>query len=370
MMSKTVYEMSDDEIMDMSNPPETDETKDTVEEQNTQEQQEDTSTEVEESNIPEEIEDTEDTSDKEEKEEDSSIYKENNEIDDNSDENSDTIQKDTNNKTPNYEEFYKRVMAPFKANGKTIQLNSAEEAIALMQKGVDYTRKMQDIARYRKPMLMLERANLLNEDQISFFIDLVNGDQEAIRKLLKDKNIDAFSLPSEDEPINYVAGSHKISDEQINFKEQIDTIATQANGVEFLKEVNNYDAQSKDHIFKEPRILQALYQQKQGGLYDKIVEEIERQRVLGQIPDNVPFLIAYNAIGNKLFGQGSNNQQSRNGLATQQPLTRKPAITSNRLNNSQRAKSAGLTRTSNRSVGRTKNPLEMSDEEFLKQFGE
>lgn len=365
-MSKTVYEMSDDEIMDMSNPPETDETKGTVEEQENQEQQEDTSTNVEESDVSEEVENTEDTPEEEE----SSIYEENKEIDDNSDENSDTIQKDTNNKTPNYEEFYKRVMAPFKANGKTIQLNSTEEAIALMQKGVDYTRKMQDIARYRKPMLMLERANLLNEDQISFFIDLVNGDQEAIRKLLKDKNIDAFSLPSEDEPINYVAGAHKISDDQINFKEQLDNIATQPKGVEFLKEVNDYDQQSKDHIYKEPRILQALYQQKQGGLYDKIVEEIERQRILGQIPDNVPFLIAYNTIGNKLFGQGSNNQQSRNGLATQQPLTRKPAITSNRLNNSQRAKSAGLTRTSNRSVGRTKNPLEMSDEEFLKQFGE
>lgn len=365
-MSKTVYEMSDDEIMDMSNPPEIDETKGTVEEQENQEQQEDTPTNVEESNVSEEVENTEDTSDEEE----SPIYEENTEIDDNSDENSDTIQKDTNNKTPNYEEFYKRVMAPFKANGKTIQLNSTEEAIALMQKGVDYTRKMQDIARYRKPMLMLERANLLNEDQISFFIDLVNGDQEAIRKLLKDKNIDAFSLPSEDEPINYVAGAHKISDDQINFKEQLDSIASQPKGVEFLKEVNDYDQQSKDHIYKEPRILQALYQQKQGGLYDKIVEEIERQRILGQIPDNVPFLIAYNTIGNKLFGQGSNNQQSRNGLATQQPLTRKPAITSNRLNNSQRAKSAGLTRTSNRSVGRTKNPLEMSDEEFLKQFGE
>lgn len=370
-MSKTVYEMSDDEIMDMSNPPETDETKGTVEEeQNIQEQQEDTSTNVEESNVSEEVDDTEDTSDNEVNEEELPIYEENKEIDDNSDENSDTIQKDTNNKTPNYEEFYKRVMAPFKANGKSIQLNSAEEAIALMQKGVDYTRKMQDIARYRKPMLMLERANLLNEDQISFFIDLVNGDQEAIRKLLKDKNIDAFSLPSEDEPINYVAGAHKISDDQINFKEQLDNIATQPKGVEFLKEVNEYDQQSKDHIYKEPRILQALYQQKQGGLYDKIVEEIERQRILGQIPNNVPFLIAYNTIGNKLFGQGSNNQQSRNGLATQQPLTRKPAITSNRLNNSQRAKSAGLTRTSNRSVGRTKNPLEMSDEEFLKQFGE
>src|SRR5574344_1636015 len=45
-----------------------------------------------------------------------------------------------------YKAFHDQVMAPFQANGKTIQLRSVDEAIQLMQQGANYTRKMQAIA--------------------------------------------------------------------------------------------------------------------------------------------------------------------------------------------------------------------------------
>lgn len=366
-MAKDVYDMTDEEIMNMSNPPESDDKEqsdpeDTSANEELQEDQKDTEEVQEEEHSEDQVnqEDTEDTENKEELEE-NNVYQENS---DNSSESSDKIQKDTNDETPDYEGFYKRVMAPFKANGKSIQLNSPEEAIALMQKGVDYTRKMQDIARYRKPMMMLEKANLLNEDQISFFIDLSNGNQEAIRKLLKDKGIDTLDLPSDDEPINYNAGTHKISDTEVELTEQVKELQVQEGGPEFLKEVLAYDQASRNNIYAEPRILSILFNQKKSGIYQKIADEVERQRILGQIPDNVPFINAYNAVGQMLFGPKS---QSRNGS---QPLARKPAITSNKLNNTQRAKSAGITRTSGKAARVNKNPLTMSDEEFIKMFGE
>lgn len=369
-MAKDVYDMTDEEIMSMSNPPESDDKEQSNPEETSEQEelQEDTQEVQDEEHSEEQVnqEDTEDHEDTENKEEleESTVYSENNENNDNSSESSDKIQKDTNNETPDYEGFYKRVMAPFKANGKSIQLNSPEEAIALMQKGVDYTRKMQDIARYRKPMMMLEKANLLNEDQISFFIDLSNGNQEAIRKLLKDKGIDTLDLPSDDEPINYQAGSHKLSDTEVELTEQVKELQVQEGGPEFLKEVLAYDQQSRNAIYAEPRVLSILFNQKKSGIYQRITDEVERQRLLGQIPDNVPFINAYNAVGQMLFGPKS---QSRNGS---QPLARKPAITSNKLNNTQRAKSAGITRTSGKASRVTKNPLTMSDEEFIKMFGE
>lgn len=363
-MAKDVYDMTDEEIMNMSNPPESDdkEQSDPEETSDKEELQENTE-EVQDEEQSEDQVNTEDNEEDENKEElkENNVYVENN---DNSSESSDKIQKDTNNETPDYEGFYKRVMAPFKANGKSIQLNSPEEAIALMQKGVDYTRKMQDIARYRKPMMMLEKANLLNEDQISFFIDLSNGNQEAIRKLLKDKGIDTLDLPSDDEPINYQAGSHKISDTEVELTEQVKELQVQDGGPEFLKEVLGYDQQSRNSIYAEPKILSILFNQKKSGIYQQIADEVERRRVLGEIPPDVPFINAYNVVGQMLFGQ---QNQSRKGS---QPLARKPAITSNKLNNTQRAKSAGITRTSGKAARVTKNPLTMSDEEFIKMFGE
>lgn len=354
-MSKDVLEMSDEEIMQLKNPPEMDETEDTSAEQE-QEQQE-TSFNDENQLLEDNSQDTEEL-------QQSTPYEENT---GNSDNNSDTIQNSENKEAIDYEGFYKKVMAPFKANGKLYNLKNADEVISLMQKGVDYTRKTQDISRAKKHIAMLERANLMDENQISFFIDLMSGNQEAIRKLLKDKNIDAFSLPSEEEPINYIEGTHRISTEEINFSDAVKDISVEDKGSDFLREVQKFDKETQNKLFTDPMLLKALFSNKQSGVYDKIVSEIDRLRVLGQIPENVPFIAAYRVVGDRMFGNG--NQNSRNGY--QQPLTRRPATTSTRLNNSNRAKSAGITRSSPSVANNAslEEILNLDDDEFMKRFG-
>lgn len=351
-MSTDILDMSDDEIMNMSNPPQSDETV-----ENTQESDELSSNS--DSSLQYDANAQELESNNEYNEENPNYTTET----------SDKIENQDNNDTPNYEEFYKTVMAPFKANGRMVQLNNAQEVISLMQKGTDYTRKTQDLARYKKPLLMLEKAKLLDEDNVSFYIDLMNGNQEAIRKLLKDKNIDTFSLPSDEEPINYVPGGNKVSDIEVTIDDTIKNIAGKPYGNSFLADVSNYDDATKSYIGQDPRILEVLFQQKQQGVYDRVVAEVERQKLIGNISPNTPFVEAYYNVGMMLRQQGY-NQQGRNGLNTSQPLTRRPAITPSNLNNSQRARAAGITRTSSQVRQAIKNPLSMSDEEFLKQFGE
>lgn len=55
---------------------------------------------------------------------------------------------------------------------ETIELRDSSEAVQLMQKGANYTRKMQDIAPHRKVLLMLENNGLLDEGKLSYLIDL------------------------------------------------------------------------------------------------------------------------------------------------------------------------------------------------------
>ena len=375
-MGKSVHNMSDEEIMEMPDeefmalPEEAfkDESKDTSSEESN-DNLESGSTEENNQELPEESNNEQDISESEDNNEDLDNSEE---LIDNSEDNSDTIQNSNNsNRNLDYKEFYTKVMSPFKAGGKTLQLNNADEVISLMQKGIDYTKKTQDLARYRKPMLMLERADLLDEEKISFLIDVEKGNQEAIRKLLKDKNIDAFSLPSEDEPINYQTGSNIIGDNEVRLKEVCDELSTTHDGQNFLAEVNNkYDPVSCKHLVEAPELLRTLYHHKQIGAYDEIVNEIDRQRMLGNLNPNVPFIEAYNTIASSIVNQGNVRPNSRNGLAGTQPITRRAAITSNQFNNSQRAKAAGIPRSSSGTARTMKNPLNMSDEEFLKQFGE
>lgn len=357
-MSKDVLEMSDEEIMQLKNPPEMDETEDTSAEQEQEQQEQEIPSNDENQSLEDNNQNTEEL-------QQTTPYEENTS---NSDNNSDTIQNDENKEVIDYEGFYKKVMAPFKANGKLYNLKNADEVISLMQKGVDYTRKTQDISRVKKQIAMLERANLMDENQISFFIDLMSGNQEAIRKLLKDKNIDAFSLPSEEEPINYVGGSHNISSEELFFEDTVRDIADQDGGRDFLKDYSNlYDKETRTQLYGNPALLKGLFSNKQSGVYDKIVSEIDRLRVLGQIPDNVPFISAYKVVGEMMFG---NNQNGRNGYG-QQPISRRPATTSTKLNNSNKAKSASITRSSPvvGSNASLEEILNLDDDEFMKRFG-
>ena len=76
--------------------------------------------------------------------------------------------------------FYEMVTKPIKANGKTVEIRTPEEAIKLMQMGANYTRKMQDIAPHRKVIMMLEDNGLLDTDKLSFLIDLEKMNPDAI----------------------------------------------------------------------------------------------------------------------------------------------------------------------------------------------
>src|SRR5690606_21653948 len=76
-----------------------------------------------------------------------------------------------NQVTPDYEKLYKEIMKPFKANGREIKLNSPEEVITLMQKGANYTKKMQALQPHLKIVRMLENNQLLDEGKLSQLID-------------------------------------------------------------------------------------------------------------------------------------------------------------------------------------------------------
>ena len=49
---------------------------------------------------------------------------------------------ESENKTETPEQLLAKLFAPFKANGKDIKVDSVEEAIALMQMGANYSKKM------------------------------------------------------------------------------------------------------------------------------------------------------------------------------------------------------------------------------------
>lgn len=271
---------------------------------------------------------------------------------------------------PDYEGFFKRVMAPFKANGKTIQLESPEEVIQLMQMGANYTKKMQAFQKDKKVILMLEQNGLLDENEISFYIDLKKKDPEAIKKFLKDANIDPVDIDTSGE-VKYQKKSHAVSDKEANLHSAIEDLNSMEGGKETLQSINStWDETSKKDLWDHPEILAIIHAQRSNGMYAKIETEIERRRILGQMP-NVPFLRAYKQVGDELAAKGAFQSAAKPAPSGQRPVARtpvavRPAKTPATKVPDNKVKAAAAPRTVSNPAKSSTNFLAMSDEDFNK----
>ena len=270
-----------------------------------------------------------------------------------------------------YKSFHDQVMAPFKANGKMIQLKSPEEAIALMQMGANYTRKMQEIQPHRKVLLMLENNGLLDEGKLSYLIDLDKKNPDAIKKLVKDAGLDPMDIDTSEEPA-YRVGNHRVSDEEAAFRGVLDDLSATDNGKQTLQVINStWDQASKELLWKNPGVMNLINQQRELGIYDRILTEVERRKALGQVPINQPLLQIYQQVGQEMVAGNAfadivqPAQQPRETVA---PVASRVVPPKPVVKNGDRATAAAPSKAAAKPAKVIVNPLSMSDDDFLKQF--
>lgn len=265
---------------------------------------------------------------------------------------------------------YDLIMAPFKANGKTIQLKSPEEAVALMQMGANYTKKLQELQPQRKLLLMLQNNGLLDEGKLSFLIDLDKKDPAAIQKLIKDANIDPMDIDTSVEPA-YKPGGHIVGDREANFTETLGELSSTQEGKESIAVFQEFDDTSKQAIWEDPSVMTVLHAQRASGVYDLIKDEMERRMTLGEIPRNLPFLQAYKQVGDLMVAEAAGSKGDGGGNApagdqAPQVVTTRPAKPKPTVANGDRAAAASSTKVPAKKAEVIPNPLNMSDEEFAK----
>lgn len=261
------------------------------------------------------------------------------------------------------------------ANGKKIELRSAEEAIRLIQMGANYTVKMQQLSPALRIVKMLENNNLLDETKVSHLIDLDQKNPGAIQKLLADSKFDPLSADKAAAD-SYKPGEHGVSDAEMRFNQAVDDLIELPGGSEFLGEITKqWDPASKQALWDEPVLLDTLNRQRANGMYATITGEIQRLTVLGQIPAGTPFLQAYKAVGDMLHEQGKLVPATPAGSTETPPATITPPVVTppqtpaTPAGPSAEALAAGPVRGTTTKPGQpTPNFLAQSDEEFLKSM--
>jgi hypothetical protein len=280
------------------------------------------------------------------------------------------VEKETPKETPapekaavDYQAEYNKMFAPFKANGKEMKVENAEDAITLMKMGANYNLKMAALKPNLKLMKMLENNNLLSEERLSYLIDLDKKDPAAISKLVKDSGLDPLDLGAE-QAGKYKANTYTVDDRQMELDTVLDALESTPTYTRILDIVSNkWDAQSKQHVSANPQLLTLINDHMQSGIYDTIATEVERERTLGRLT-NLSDLEAYKQVGDAINARGGFAPQQTPAKTVAVPA--KPKVDEAALRDKRRAasstKSAGPA-----AAAKDFNPLSMSDAEFSKQ---
>ena len=183
---------------------------------------------------------------------------------------------------PNYKEFYEKVaLAKFTANGKEVEgFKDPADLIRAQQALHGYSDKMKVIKEY-KPFLkaLEERGVTADADKFNLAMSLIDGDPEAIKKVLKDKGIDPLELDLDD--IKYTAKNVIPSQAQLLIEETYEQAENLGVGDKFSRVINkDWDIKSLKELVENSAVRNDLLQHLNDGTYDIVSEEIKRMELL------------------------------------------------------------------------------------------
>jgi len=268
----------------------------------------------------------------------------------------------------NFEAEYNRLLSPFKANGREVEVKSIDDAIALMQMGANYNKKMSALKPNLKLMKMLENNGLMSEEKIGYLIDLDRKDPNAITKLVKDSGISPMDLDV-DKASEYQPKIHAVNETEMELDTVLDDLRDSPSYNQTLQIVGQkWDGASKKVIANSPELLKVINSHVETGIYALISKEVESERVFGRL-NGLSDIEAYRQIGDAIQLRGGFNHlgSSQKNAPTQAVIvTPKPKQDEDdKLKDKRRA--AGSTRPAASTPSLKEfNPLGMSDEEFSK----
>ena len=268
-----------------------------------------------------------------------------------------------------YEAEYKRLLAPFKANGREIQVKSVDDAVALMQMGANYNKRMAALKPNLKMLKLLENNGLLSEEKISYLIDLEKKNPAAINKLVKDSGLDPMDLDAE-KAGEYKPKIHSVDDREIDLDTVLDEIQETPTYTQTLEIVSKkWDGASKQTIASTPQLLKVINDHVANGIYALINQEVERERMFGRL-NGLSDIEAYRRVGDAINARGGfNHLVSNQGKPNQEQVVVQPkpkAPADDKLNEKRRAASSTKPANVSTAAASDFNPLALSDEEFSK----
>ena len=281
-------------------------------EENSEDTDQDTEANEEEETKQKNDDSAEETSETEEKDQEEDAH---DEAEESEDESENAVEE------PNYKEFYEKVaLAKFTANGREVEgFKNPEDLIRAQQMLHGYSDKMKVFKEYKPFLKALEERKIIGDsDKFNLAMSLLDGDPEAIKKVLKEKNIDPLELDLED--IKYAPKNMLPSQAQMLIEETYEQAENLGIGDKFNRVISkDWDVQSLQEFVNNGAVRNDLMRHLKDGTYDIVQNEIKRMELLDStgVLDGMTSIEKYRAAISRLQQRAPQAKE----VATKEPKT-------------------------------------------------
>ena len=171
-----------------------------------------------------------------------------------------------------------------KADGVELKLTT-EEIRVLASKGIDYTKKTQALAPWRKQISAIQEANLGPND-INLMIDVLKGNKEAITEVLKRTKVDPLELDT-DAKVDYVPNQYGKDEVTLAVEEVVSEISRDPEYQTTLKVVDDlWDSGSRQKMFENPALIRGLHEEIKMGRYEQVAPMAAKMKTMDLVRGN------------------------------------------------------------------------------------
>lgn len=196
--------------------------------------------------------------------------------------------------------FHKALTAPLKAAGHEFTLDDPNQIRELVSKGLDYTRKMQQISHLRGIGEILREHDMLDPVKLAYAVDLANHKPEAIARLIKESGVDTFEL-GDDVADSYQATPANIEGKakEVSVREIVEQYKDDENFNAVFNEARQWDDASQVTLVNNPEVLHLLAAHANNGVYKQVMAKVIQERAITGTTE--PILQHYNRVGQAMF---------------------------------------------------------------------
>ena len=194
----------------------------------------------------------------------------------------------------------------FNVNGQEITVTDEADIKRLVERGLQSAVEAKQNLPAQQLAQMLANNKLDDPNKLNMLIDVANGDTAALRKLIKDNNIDPYDLASRDgdtdDADEYKPKDHTVKAETLALNKVLDSLqdsehfSTTADVV-----MEQWDAASRQEFMDNPNNFTILNNQVADGTYEAISNEMQKLDIMGKLPAGRTQFELYRQVGDMMY---------------------------------------------------------------------